>query len=173
MGLTEEQKERIRKNREIALELRKKRKLENRTNGDETEQCMYSRDKDDSESKRCCRAMDQSGKKECLNTLTNDNDGYVAEEIEEFEEGASEYVTKIEAMKMYCLPIGTLDVCSYIEKPNPKNSSWNTMKLFYRSEIRQRAHKRYGGLNGLVAERQKRNHSRFEKDMEKSKNVFR
>merc|ERR1712038_2191700 len=52
-------------------------------------------------------------------------------ELEEFEVGASPYVTKGEAMQMYCLPQGTLDVCSFIEKENPRNKKWNAMKLFH------------------------------------------
>lgn len=182
MGLTEEQKERIRRNRERALELQRlKRKSEEESfndgekNGNEIERCMKV-------SKKPCTEVDR-GEKE-INRVKKLSNRLCEEEaefsrnmeenaLEAFEEGASEFVTKQEAMKMYCLPQGTLDVCSFIERPNPKKSSWSSMKLYSRAEIRQRAHKRYGGIHGLQAEREKRSQSRYEKDMEKSKHVFR
>ena len=37
---------------------------------------------------------------------------------EAFEEGASPWVSKAEAKKMYCLPEGTLAVCAVVEKDN-------------------------------------------------------
>lgn len=180
MGLTEEQKEGIQKNRERALELQRlKRKSEEKSVND-----AEKNESDIKASKRQCTSTDVARselEKEINKETSSLSKEYadfscskVADEmLEAFEEGASEYVTKQEAMKMYCLPQGTLDVCSFIERPNPRNASWSSMKLYPRAEIRQRAHKRYGGINGLRAEREKRSQSRFEKDMEKSKNVFR
>ena len=93
-------------------------------------------------------------------------------ELEEFEIGASPYVTKQQAMKQYCLPPGTLAVCSYIEKDNPRQSKWSKMKLYHRSEIRRRARERFGGLEGLVDERNKREKKRFERDYQSAHDVF-
>lgn len=93
-------------------------------------------------------------------------------ELEPFEEGASEYVTKTDAMKLYCLPEGTLAVCEVVEKENPHNRKWKPMKLYLRSEIRKRARDRYGGMEGLVEERQKRQKSRYEKDREVAAKLF-
>ena len=180
LGLTGDQRERIERNRERALELQRlKRKVVggSSANGDENP----------SENKRFvidpkgrCKNLDRTQLEETRNCMTNckvdasaSTDCLVDDSLEAFEEGASEYITKQEAMKMYCLPQGTLDVCSFIEKPNPKKMSWSSMKLYSRAEIRQRAHIRYGGVNGLSAEREKRSRSRFEKDLEKSKLVFR
>ena len=95
------------------------------------------------------------------------------EQLEDFEIGASEHVTKQDAMKLYCLPNGTLAVCEYIEKPNPRNGSWKPMKLYKRSEIRRRARERFGGLEELVAERKKREAKRLEQDMSKAQDFFR
>lgn len=94
------------------------------------------------------------------------------DKLEEFEIGASDFVSKQDAMKVYCLPTGTLAVCECIEKPNPRNSSWKPMKLYLRSEIRQRARDRFGGLDGLIKERKKREAKRFEKEMDKAKDFF-
>jgi hypothetical protein len=46
------------------------------------------------------------------------------------------------------------------------------MKLYRRSEIRERAHKRFGGLDGLVAERNMRRERKFAKDMEAAADIF-
>ncbi len=93
-------------------------------------------------------------------------------ELEDFEIDASPYVTKQEAMKKYCLPAGTLEVCDYIEKDNPRQSKWSKMKLYHRSEIRRRARERWGGLEKLQEERRRRENKRSEKDMEEGYRVF-
>merc|ERR1712176_753125 len=93
-------------------------------------------------------------------------------ELEEFEINASSFVSKKEAKEMYCLPEGTLAVCSFGEKDNPRNRGWTKMKLYDRSEIRTRARKRYGGMEGLIAERESRIMKRFKKDLEETKDVF-
>jgi DNA-repair protein complementing XP-A cells len=93
-------------------------------------------------------------------------------ELEDFEVGASPFVSKKEAMQTYCLPEGTLAVCSFVEKENPRNKKWAPLKLYNRAEIRRRARERFGGLEGLVKERQRRVEKRFRKDMETAKNVF-
>jgi XPA protein C-terminus len=165
MELTEEQKERIKRNREAALELRAKRMKADEGNKRTEDSTDIGLSNQESPMKR------QKVKDDGVVSASNDNE--IEVKLEAFEEGASEYVTKQEAMKMYCLPAGTLEVCSFIEKPNPRNKSWSSMKLYHRSEIRRRAHLRYGGVDGLMAERQKRQEDRFQKDMENTKNIFR
>lgn len=148
MTLTEEQKERIRKNRQRALEIRKRRQKE------ESEARDAKRLKGEQEIK------DKGGEKQ--------------EEValEDFEVGASSHVSKREAMQMYCLPEGTLAVCSFIEKENPRHKAWTPMKLYERAEIRRRARERFGGMEGLVAERRKRQEKRFRNDLERTKDIF-
>jgi hypothetical protein len=93
--------------------------------------------------------------------------------LEDFEQDASPYISQTEAQRMYCIPLGTLAVCSYIEKDNPRKIGWSKMKLYLRSEVRRRARKRFGGIDGLIKEREKRKKNRFEKDLEEMKDVFR
>merc|ERR1712157_395867 len=93
-------------------------------------------------------------------------------ELEDFEVGASDYCSKEEAKKTYCLPDGTLAVCAFVEKENPHHKSWKPMKLYCRSEIRRRARDRFGGLEGLISERKKREEKRFRNDLEKAKELF-
>ena len=146
MVLTPEQKERMRLNRERALQLQKQGK-EKRRQEENEERELKRRKKDEEEEEE---------------TL----------EIEAFEEGASEFVTTKEAKLIYCLPEGTLAVCKFVEKENPHHKGWAPMKMYYRSEMQRRSRKRFGGLQGLVAERRKREEKRFAKDIEKAKEIF-
>jgi hypothetical protein len=166
--LTEEQQERIRQNKARALEIQKRRKVEQESAKTETKAAAAEGGN---------VAVNISGNKrrkmspEYIQGEAKDQP--VEEESEEFEMGASEFVTKKEAMKMYCLPEGTLAVCAFSEKANPHHKGWTPMKLFNRSEIRRRARERFGGIEGLIAERQMREDKRFQKDLERTKDVFR
>lgn len=197
MELSQEQKERIKQNRERALEIQRQRK---------SLQCTTAAEEDNKNKKTDAIATPKRSvetnydinetnvkrKKEqtrnglesgdstanTANAGTNQvvvdsEDIFHTNEIEVFEENASEYITKQEAMKVYCLPMGTLDVCrNCITKPNPKHPTWSDMKLYLRKEIRYRAHQRYGGMLGLIQERNKRNQIRLQKDMEQSRDIF-
>eukprot|EP00543_Licmophora_paradoxa_P008313 CAMPEP_0202458126 /NCGR_PEP_ID=MMETSP1360-20130828/22079_1 /ASSEMBLY_ACC=CAM_ASM_000848 /TAXON_ID=515479 /ORGANISM="Licmophora paradoxa, Strain CCMP2313" /LENGTH=150 /DNA_ID=CAMNT_0049078527 /DNA_START=269 /DNA_END=721 /DNA_ORIENTATION=+ len=149
MELTEEQRERIRKNRERAMELKRKR-MEKEEEEKKTKE----------ENKRKMARL-------CTTEPEEDN-----VELEEFEVKASLLVSKKEAMQTYCLPEGTLQVCDYVEKQNPHHKGWTPMKLYQRAEIRRRARKRFGGLPGLIAERNRRADNRLKKDLEQAKNIF-
>jgi XPA protein C-terminus len=202
MELTQEQKERIKQNRDRALEIQRQRKIlqlssavdedssSNATIASATKRGLGTNlDNNGSNRKRMkdeklaasslkgVERVDTFGGNVNVgstNGAENDNDEmYHTVEIEAFEENASEYVTKQEAMKVYCLPLGTLDVCrNCISKPNPKHATWSNMKLYLRKEIRYRAHQRYGGMVGLIEERNRRNQVRLQKDMEQSKDIF-
>lgn len=93
--------------------------------------------------------------------------------LEDFERDASPYISQTEAQRTYCIPKGTLEVCSYIEKDNPIKRGFSKMKLYERSEVRRRARKRFGGKEGLIRERERRKKKRFEKDLAETKDVFR
>mmetsp|Transcript_1998 Transcript_1998/g.4592 ORF Transcript_1998/g.4592 Transcript_1998/m.4592 type:complete len:206 (-) Transcript_1998:773-1390(-) len=92
--------------------------------------------------------------------------------IEPFEEGASEWVTKKEAMSTYCLSEGTLAVLQVEERDNPHNKLWKPMKLYRRTDVRQWAHKRWDGLQNLQAERERRQTKKLEKDMKDADDIF-
>lgn len=179
MVLTEEQKERIRINRERALEIRRRRKRE----AEEAAAAAASASPVDSSASKTKAEGDlvEEGKKDAnkrrkVSPGSSDTDRKVEDdddELEEFEMGASDLVTKKEAMKMYCLPEGTLAVCGFVEKTNPHNKSWTPMKLYDRAEIRRRARARHGGRQGLFNERRRREEKRFQKDLEKVSNIFR
>eukprot|EP00526_Cylindrotheca_closterium_P022816 CAMPEP_0113641812 /NCGR_PEP_ID=MMETSP0017_2-20120614/21962_1 /TAXON_ID=2856 /ORGANISM="Cylindrotheca closterium" /LENGTH=180 /DNA_ID=CAMNT_0000553197 /DNA_START=460 /DNA_END=1002 /DNA_ORIENTATION=- /assembly_acc=CAM_ASM_000147 len=179
MALTEEQKERIKQNRERALRIKKermerlakedadkKRKLNQGGGGREGEtlQAATVRNED---------VVRTSNKKQKLQAAKKQQEEEKDDlELEEFEVGASEWITKSEAMKMYCVPQGTLAVCQVEERPNPHHASWKPMKLYLRSQVRQKGRKRFGGLEGLVEERNKRRQKQLEKDMAKARSIF-
>jgi hypothetical protein len=95
------------------------------------------------------------------------------EPLEDFEMGASEYVTKTEAMAVYCLPEGTIAVCTIMDrKDNPHHTGWKPMILYRRREIRWWAHERYGGVVGLQRERLQRQEKKFQKELQQAKDVF-
>jgi hypothetical protein len=158
MGLTPEQQELIRANRERALEIQRKQK----ENAEKIKREREQKDqKEEPDTKRQKQAA-AKGEEDSLESIV----------LEDFEETASEWVTKKEAMKMYCLPEGTLAVCEFVEKENPHQKTWAKMKMYNRSEIRRRARKRHGGLEGLIEERKNREEKRFAKDMERAKEIF-
>ena len=196
MALTEEQKKRIEENRKRALEIRQqKREERERQAHDEVAKIMIRptentggfisglvhseqpkrRKVDDGDPINGASEETQSNKPRKMKTKTDINTQGIEEDeesLEDFEYNASEYITKTEAQRTYCLPQGTLAVCSFIERDNPHKKGWSNMKLYSRSELRRRARKRFGGKEGLIREREKRKERRLEKDLEETKNVF-
>ena len=197
MALSEEQRKRIEENRKRALEIRQKRDERERPARDEAAKIIRLTenmggfislaDQSDRQKKRKIidenHAINDSSEESTSNkpkeikiskteaeTQGTEED---EESLEDFEHNASEYITKSEAQRTYCLPQGTLDVCSYIERDNPHKKGWSNMKLYSRSELRRRARKRFGGKEGLIQERERRKKKRFEKSLEEAKNVFR
>jgi hypothetical protein len=156
MELTEEQQERIRRNRERALEIQRKRKEEQLAAASETKVTGNSSKR---QKGNCGGETKEKGEDDDV-------------ELEDFEVGASEFVSKKEAKETYCLPDGTLAVCAFVEKENPRNKAWAPLKLYNRAEIRRRARARFGGLQGLVEERRKREEKRFRKDLKTAKDIF-
>mmetsp|Transcript_76952 Transcript_76952/g.222476 ORF Transcript_76952/g.222476 Transcript_76952/m.222476 type:complete len:160 (-) Transcript_76952:15-494(-) len=149
-ALTPELEERIRKNRERALQIQaeRKRKLQEEAKGQEV------KEEDDS------KVVKKKGRA-------------VAEvDCEDWEVGLSEWVSKKEAVAKYCLPEGTLAVCEVSMKENPHHKGWAPMKLYKRSELRERAYKRFGGKEGLIEERTKREQKRLSKDLKVADNIF-
>jgi len=176
MVLTEEQKERIRKNKERALQIQKERREEkekkeskNKKNNNNIQEKLKPSKKQKTTD---CTTRTTSQSTLCTSTVTEDHHYHSNAPLEDFEEGASELVSKKESMTMYCLPEGTMAVCSNEEKQNPRNPLFKPMKLYKRSEIRYRAHKRHGGLEGLVKERNLRRERKLEKDMKEVRDIF-
>lgn len=167
--LTEEQKERIKVNREHALNIRRKRELEQQHSNSAAKR-IVSMVGNDGRSLVKLVANDENEKQ--VQSSRGQKEEQVDEILESFEVGAPAMITKREAMIVYCLPEGTLAVCQCVEKENPHRKGWSAMKLYYRSEIRRRARDRFGGLQGLIAERKSREVKRCINTMKKTKDIF-
>jgi DNA-repair protein complementing XP-A cells len=200
MTLTEEQRERIRKNRERALQIQRERKLqqqqqqESASGGDEVKKraaavatTLTTTTTNDGRSSLSTTEWNRSQKKARRETPAQsssdsdpknhdrgdqENDDQNDDDLEPFEEGGSEWVTRREAMDVYCLPAGTLAVCYVEERDNPHNRLWKPMKLYRRTEVRRRARHRYGGREGLIEERTRRQQRKLTRDLEAAKDIF-
>mmetsp|Transcript_20767 Transcript_20767/g.29609 ORF Transcript_20767/g.29609 Transcript_20767/m.29609 type:complete len:184 (+) Transcript_20767:354-905(+) len=173
MELTEEQEKRSIINRERAFSIRRKRELEeivqNATSARNDKKRATSRNSEDELVKEIQGS--EGAKEDCTKDGVSDvlKDSEI---LESFEIGAAPMITKKEAMSIYCLPEGTLAVCQCVEKENPHRKGWSAMKLYHRSEIRRRARERHGGMDGLIAERKRREMKRCKATMEKAKDIF-
>lgn len=159
--LTKEQHDRIKQNRERALAIRKRKEEEKRLMEEAPNQT-----KEEMTNKT---SMSTSNGTQSNSGKSSDE---ISHELEDFEIDASPFVSKQEAMKKYCIPQGTLDVCDYVEKDNPRNAKFSKMKLYHRKEIRERSRKRFEGLQGLIEERRKRELKRFQKDFDDVNDIF-
>lgn len=202
MVLTEEQRKRMEESRKRALEIKRKKQIEKETNEKsmamasgkhapsnvfeaggfvgKSEEVMESESKKrrineevSGDAKRGAK-MGSKGKGN-INSNVGDANNEEDDEssLEDFEINASPYISKTEAQRLYCIPLGTLEVCSYIEKDNPHKRGWSKMKLYHRAELRRRGRNRFGGKEGLVVEREKRKKKRFAKDLKETEDVFR
>ncbi len=202
MTLTEEQRKRMEENRIRALQIKRTREVEKtqregnsiiptaaarssfngfQDGGFVTAEPSTARQEDRSRMKNLTSINTRSNDGEDFAKINNgkvndkrmdDDDKDDESSLEEFEHNATPYITQTEAQKSYCLPLGTLAVCSYIEKDNPHKRGWSKMKLYARQEVRRRARQRFGGKAGLIQERESRKRKRLEKDLEEIKDVF-
>eukprot|EP00903_Cladosiphon_okamuranus_P015146 g14005.t1 len=81
-------------------------------------------------------------------------------------------VTKKEAKDTYLLPEGTIAVLKFIERDNPRHSSWTKMKLYLRRDVAAYSHKRWGSEEGLAEERTRRELLKFDRSLSRTKGVF-
>jgi len=187
MSLTEEQKLRMQKNREKALEIQRRRKAleeynncnnKNNNDNDDSDSVKKKHIEQSTNTTASSKRQKYSGddKKSTTKTIAplnnNEEEQTTTTIMEEFELNAPTTVTKQEAMQTYCLPQGTLDVCTYIEKVNPRNKNFKPMKLYNRNEIRRRAYERYGGVDGLILERKKRMDKKLVHDLHVADTFF-
>ena len=169
MVMTEEQKERARKNLERAMEIQRRRKLE-QAEAEAAERGAKRLKPSPAPSPAATANKTGSGAGGKGEGAGEEGDDV---ELEDFEVGASEWVSKKEAKEKYCLPEGTLAVCKFEERPNPHNKGWKPMKLYSRKEVRMYSRKRFGGLDGLIEERRKRQEKKYQKDLEQTKDLLR
>jgi hypothetical protein len=101
MALTEEQRERIQKNKERALAIRKKREKEKQKTGG------YCTSQEDGSNNTTCTASEKNVPPTKTNEINVDKlQDDAPMEYEDFEIDASPFVSKQEASEKYCLPKG-------------------------------------------------------------------
>lgn len=77
-------------------------------------------------------------------------------------DGDFELMTKSDAQKQFLLPDASMKVLRFMEKQNPRHTNWKPMKLYLRKQVRERSYRRWGGSEGLAAEREKREARQWE-----------
>jgi hypothetical protein len=191
MELTVEQRERIRMNYERALAIQKQRKIEQQQEEQQPGKEKVGNDDREIQSNRsdenrlqpqpqqqCDHHDDTDPHDRNIKRKMDDDDGHGKTKdkemrMEDWEYTASLYVSKQEAKTIYCLPEGTISCCHVMKEiENPKNQLFSKVKLYLRSDIRQRAYQRYGGSIGLQQERNKRQQILHEKHIQDASNIF-
>ena len=196
MVLTQEQRERIECNRKRALEIKRKKEIEREIHEKSTmvaPSCTTSNDsfvfdeggfigetkldhkKRKTDMHTADAEEDVDKKRDSARGIDTDRNVFDSADessLEDFERDAPTHISQAEAKRVYCIPQGTLAVCSFIEKDNPHQRSWAKMKLYSRRDVRRRARKRFGGKDGLAHERERRKKNRLEKDLKEMKDVF-
>ncbi|CAM9324968.1 unnamed protein product [Pylaiella littoralis] len=81
-------------------------------------------------------------------------------------------VTKKEAKETYLLPEGTIAVLKFIERDNPRHSSWTKMKLYLRRDVAGYSYKRWGNEEGLAAEKHRRDSLKYDRTLARTQGMF-
>lgn len=68
----------------------------------------------------------------------------------------------------YLLPMDSIQLLPFIIKPNPRNSQWNSMKLYLRKHVEQKAIQRYGSLEEISKEIELRKKKKYEKNKQEN-----
>jgi len=73
-------------------------------------------------------------------------------------------ISRTKAKEQYLLNDIDLNNLLYLVKPNPHRSSYASMKLYRKSEIESIAFARYGNMDNIDAEKQKRDTAKIRRD---------
>ena len=85
----------------------------------------------------------------------------------------TELLTKGDVMLAeYLLPRHRWRTLPTLERRNPRNTQWTAMKLYLRRQLRECAHERWGGEEGLATERARRRQAQWDKAKKKTRSVF-
>jgi hypothetical protein len=79
---------------------------------------------------------------------------------------------KSDVQTNFLLPEGTIAVLRYLERRNPKHPGFTSMRMFLKAQVREKAYIRFGGPEGLEAEKTKRNVRKWQTTLLKTKEVF-
>ena len=83
-----------------------------------------------------------------------------------------EMISKDIVHKEYLIPISSIGLMRFLEKPNPLNPHWAPMQLFLRKQAREKALKRWGSVEALQREKDRRSEVKLRKDLESVADYF-
>lgn len=78
-------------------------------------------------------------------------------------------MTKTKAKEEFLLPDSSFDDLAFIKKKNPRKEGWTDMKLFMRGQVKQACLSKYGGMDEMEVERERRKQDAFDKGTLKAK----
>lgn len=78
-----------------------------------------------------------------------------------------ELLTKKQVQDEYLLPDGSIQVLTFIEKENPRNVLWSSMKLYLRKHALALSLKRFGSEEAINMEKLRRKSSKYDKEVAK------
>lgn len=81
-------------------------------------------------------------------------------------------ITRSESIATYLIPEESMKVLKFVSKDNPHNSGWIPMKLYLRKHVIALAIRRFGSMEALEEERQKRETAKFERHLVKTDDVL-
>jgi hypothetical protein len=184
MTLTKEQIERIEINKKHALELKEKRLKEKKIEDNENdlvqniiEPSIISNEKANividnnlycqyiNEDEKICgnsqidmTIYDSFNEKICLSCKNKSND--------------FDYMSKSEVSIQYLLPQDSILLMKFINKPNPRNKGWASMKLYLRKHAKVKSYKRWNNEEGLQNEIERRGKEKYERDYQNTSSVL-
>lgn len=83
-----------------------------------------------------------------------------------------ELLPKSAAQQRFLLPDASFKVLRYVEKKNPRHSSWQPMKLYLVKHVRARSYVRWGGEEGLGAELERRDAKHWDRTFKRTAELF-
>eukprot|EP01041_Mallomonas_annulata_P001481 gene1481-2846_t len=81
-------------------------------------------------------------------------------------------MTQTDVISTYLLAESSMRTMKFMAKDNPKKSGWTQMKLYLRKHAEALAIKKWGSMEALTEEKQRREQARFEKSLNRTKDAF-
>ena len=83
-----------------------------------------------------------------------------------------ELMTQSDVLSEYLITSQTVKSMKYEEKINPKKSGWAPMKLYLRKHARELGIKKWGTLDDIILQRNKKDNELFRKNIKKTSTIF-
>jgi DNA repair protein len=150
--LSEEQLARLRQNKALALERKRKRDAELEEASKKAELVC-----------EVCSEREQP-------LVTKLQEGYGVNVCAECRDKTDDYdvLSKSDVLTEYLLPEDLLKFLPHTTRENPHKSNWAPMKMYLRKMVREKSYERWEDDKGLQAEKARRQTLKYDRDLEKS-----